>query len=328
MISSASLRRRALYGEPVSPPVTLNHHRIFVLPTHAGLLFGLMLIVMLLGAINYNNSLAHLLTFLLGSLGTVSLLHNYRNLAGLTISTAPTQPVFAGQPARFRLCLDNHDGPARYAVHLMLRVQNPVPRMPPLPHDVPADSPAWITLELPATRRGRLHSGPVTLSTRFPLGLFRAWTHLDLGLTCLVYPAPGLDADWQPFVSADASTAAGPASGPSGGTDDFVGLRSHAPGDSPRHIHWKAAARGQDLLTKRFAEASDDQAWLDWYSLPDHLDTEARLSALCRGILEAHAAGRPYGLRLPDREFSPAASDSHRLHCLEALALFGLADAP
>ena len=314
MASVGSIRHRALYGEKVDPPALLNHRRIFILPTQSGLLFGLLLVIMLLGAINYSNSLAHLLTFLLGSLGLVSMLHTYRNLSGLRISSSPSEPVFARDRAYYRLLLDNPGGPARYAITIKLAAQSSVVV------DIPPHTPRWLTLPLPAEHRGELFGGPVLLATRFPLGLFRAWTRLDLGMSCIVYPHP---------APADALRAAAGETDPGRGTetstlDDFVGLRPYIPGDSPRHIHWKAAARGRDLLTKQFTATAASDTWIDWYVLPSEWDTETRLSVLCRWVLDAHPRGHPYGLRLPAQQISPDQGEPHRGRCLEALAFFGL----
>jgi len=61
-------------------PVRLDLRRIFILPTRSGIIFGLILMAMLIGSINYNNSLGFLLTFTLVGLGLVSILHTFRNL--------------------------------------------------------------------------------------------------------------------------------------------------------------------------------------------------------------------------------------------------------
>ena len=54
----------------------LERWRIYILPTRAGLLFGLALFTMLLAAINYGLALGFALTFLLASVGLVSMLHD------------------------------------------------------------------------------------------------------------------------------------------------------------------------------------------------------------------------------------------------------------
>ncbi|MEX6784375.1 DUF58 domain-containing protein, partial [Pseudomonas aeruginosa] len=92
---------------PPASSVELNQRRVFILPTRQGGAFGLALLVMLLAAINYQNSLAYGLTFLLLSLGVVTILHTYRNLAGLRLTALGADPVFAGERAGFRVRLES-----------------------------------------------------------------------------------------------------------------------------------------------------------------------------------------------------------------------------
>ena len=168
------------------------------------------------------------------------------------------------------------------------------------------------------TRRGVLPLGRCTVSTRYPLGLFRAWAFIELPLACSVYPRPG------PARVPPQSPAYKPQqSGDKGrGVDDFVGFRPWRPGDSPRHVFWKAAARDQPLLVKQFGGDRADEVWLDWAALPD-MGTEARLSQLCRWIIDAQRNHQPFGLRLPGCEIAIDSGAPHRQRCLEALARFG-----
>ena len=70
---------------PPARAVQLNQRRIFILPTPRGLAFSVVLLLMLLAGINYQNSLAYGLTFLLLSVFHTAMLHTYRNLSGLMI---------------------------------------------------------------------------------------------------------------------------------------------------------------------------------------------------------------------------------------------------
>lgn len=70
-----------------------------ILPTRHGILF----VTLLLGSINYNNSLGYAFTFLLGGVGLVSILHAYRNLAGQRLTPGRARAVFAGQDGRFSI---------------------------------------------------------------------------------------------------------------------------------------------------------------------------------------------------------------------------------
>ena len=301
---------------PEAGPVVLTQRRVFILPTRQGLLFGVLLLLLLIGSINYNLSLGYLLTLLLAAMGIISMLHAFRNLAGLHVRPGKTEPVFAGGHASFAVYVDNHRTLHRYAIALTRNKQAPVFC------DVAQNASATAEVSVAAQRRGWLRPGRFTLFTRFPLGLFHAWSYVELDSRCLVYPRP--DSSKLPPPKPYSHTGTGHESGQ--GYDDFIGLRPHQPSDSPRHIAWKAAARDYGLLTKQFIDRADAELWLDWNDLPARLDDEARLSRLCRWVLDAEATGISYGLRLPDKELPLAYGEQHRHNCLEALALFGLQD--
>ena len=106
------------------------------------------------------------------------------------------------------------------------------------------------------------------------------------------------------------------------GSEDFVGLENYQLGESLRHIAWKQFAREQGLQTKHYADAIDDEMWLDWDALPG-MDKEARLSRLCAWALRFSESSQPYGLRLPGLELAPSTGRAHCDAILRELALFG-----
>jgi uncharacterized protein (DUF58 family) len=183
--------------------------------------------------------------------------------------------------------------------------------------DIPGESEVIATAAVPATRRGLLRAGRLTLYTRFPVGLYQAWSYLELDDHCVVYPRaapPGL-----PLPPSAANT--GEAVGSNAGREDFAGLRQYHPGDSSRHIAWKAVAREGVLLTKQFTGNAASELWLSLELAPQRLDTEGKLSCLTRWILDAHASGIAYGLKLPGTVIGIGCGEAHRERCLEALAL-------
>ncbi len=286
--------------------------QIYILPTRYGFLFALLVGAMLIGSINSANNLGFMLTFLLVGLGLVAMLHTWHNLLGLRLIAGRAEPVFAGQEACFQVGLENRRGGPRPGIQLELTGGQVVAT------DLAADASDVLALCLRAPERGRQALGRFVLSTRFPLGLLRAWTFVDLDMHCLVYPRPG--SQLEPPQAPDYSRSA---EGDRGvGADDFVGLRQYRPGDIPRHIDWKAAARERGLLVKQFGGDRADQRWLDWDALPG-LDVEARLSRLCRGVLTACDRQQEFGLRLPGVVIAPGRGQAHRHRCLAALALFG-----
>lgn len=302
-----------------SPALVLRFNRIYILPTRQGLGFAAAVCVMLLGAINYGNALGYALSFLLISTGLVSMLHAVRNLAGLRLTRLDCAPAFSGDQARFRLNVDNDDRRRRFAL---------LARLPPGKERHPGDDPVvYFTLdsddaravELPAIagERGWYSPGRVILATRFPFGWFRAWSRSDPGLRCLVYPRPAGEQ-----VLPDCERDEVGEHGKRGrGEDEFAGLREYQQGDSARRIHWKAVARDQGVPVKIFTGADAGEIVLRWQDVAG-ADTEARLSQLCRWVLDAAEGDLRYGLSLPGVDIPPDSGDTHRHRCLEALALY------
>jgi len=300
-----------LHG-PESGVIVLVQRRVFILPTRQGIAFAVSLIVMIIGSINYTLGLGFVLAFLLVALGVNAMIYTFRNIANLKLTQGRAPPVFAGSDAWFTVYIENEGGAGRCAIGLTQDRKRAVFV------DVPARSTIPTVLGIPASHRGILRPGRLTLFTRFPLGLFYAWAYLQLDMRCIVYPRPAEPGLPLPEAAASAGTGIERGSG----QEDFSGLRQYHVGDSPRHVAWKAAARDRGLLTKLFSGRAETELWLDWSQLPARFGVEERLSHLARWVLDAHAAGLTYGLRLPDQTVDMAAGDSQREHCLEALALY------
>ncbi|HEX7062470.1 MAG TPA: DUF58 domain-containing protein [Woeseiaceae bacterium] len=292
----------------------LKPRRIYILPTGVGLVFALMAFAMLLGSMNYNNNLSFALTFLLVSLGFVSMHQCQRNLVDLEIGFAGVDPVFAGRSLEFRIAVTNHARNPRHGLRLFADgTATEVIDLEPGESRV-------CPLSVATTRRGRVRLARFGIRSLYPFELFRAWAWLHMDLEGLVYPRPAEDAAPPP----PARTEHGHRQHDARGEEDFAGFRRFQAGDSPRHVAWKAFARSGELYSKQFAGADTSSQWLDFDGIPG-ADTERRLAVLARWIVDADRTHRDYGLRLPGTEFPPAHGDAHRHRCLEALALF---DAP
>lgn len=295
-------------------PVSVPRHRVYIVPTRFGYGYGLLLVVMLLGAMNYSNSMAFALTFLLAGLGLLGMHHTHANLLHIRLRIGRVQPVFAGEDARFEVLVENPTASARYTLALGW------PDDPPAAYvDVPAEgsSSAWLPLRAP--RRGWLRAPRFAVATEFPLGLLHAWTWLELDMNAVVYPRPADGGREPPQAAGDFGLSASERPG----VDEFIGLRGYAPGDMPRSIHWKSFAKLDVPQVKRFGETVARERLLDFSRLPE-LDTEARLSQLCRWVLDAENGREPYALALPGLRIEAGLGPSHRDACLRALALHGL----
>lgn len=304
----------------------LDRRRVYIFPTRAGFTLAAMLVIILLGAINYDNALAYLLAFLLGGLVMVAMLHTYRNLAGLGFDGARARPVFAGDTAEFACALTN-DLPAprlalglRYWPEGSTREQRRylarfITRFDLAPGELGA-----VPVTREALQRGWLPLRRLRVDSTYPLGILRTWAYFATDAAALVYPAPRGNL---PLPRTD-SAHAGVSQVLTAGSDDYAGMRAYVPGDPVRAIAWKTLARAQPLMVKRFHGTASARVWLAWSALAAVENPEARLSQLTAWVLAASREGYAFGLELPGTRIDYGQGDAHRDACLRALALHGL----
>lgn len=297
---------------PVGGAVTLDRRHLYILPTRGGIGFGLLLLTMLLTSLNYDLSLGFGLTFLLTGMGMACMWMAYRNLLDLSIAAAEVQNGFAGQRVGFGLRVRNDQPGARIGIEATVRGGLPGDSL-----TLDGTGSGVLLIQLPAPRRGSLALPRVTLSSRFPFGLFRVWSHADLPMSALVYPTP--EASPPPAPVAHHDDDEGPADAALPSDDAIDSLRRYRQGDPLHRIAWKHSARTGHLLTRSGQAARQPSCWLDWHTLPTQLGSEARLSRLCAWVLAA-GDGVELGLRLPGVEIAPGRGAAHRRACLEALA--------
>ncbi len=288
----------------------LNQRRIYILPTKRGLGFGLLIMLLALIAFVYNNNLAYMLAFLLASVFFITILHTYRSLAGLTVQQGATTNVFAGEAAGFGVNIDNPTPVERPA--LQVSMNEAVEHF-----NLDSQSKIRLTLYQLTRTRGWHAASTVTVSSSYPLGLFRAWSPVRFNSKALVYPKPASQEIPFPESLSDKDQQGRYKKG----GDDFYGLQSYQAGDPLKHLHWKAYAKGLGLFTKQYGGQSSAEIWLDYEHAPG-LSVEERLSYLCRWVIDAEHAGLTYGFTLPGLRISPNSGIAHYRQCLEALALF------
>ena len=301
-----------------------KRQRVYIFPTLQGIVYSMMLFVMLLGAINYNNSMAYMLCFLLTSLALVCMLHTYRNLSGLIISTARPKAVFTGQLALFPIQIDNRLGLEKFSIQIenakvnkkKLKKKEEIKKVF---LGVNAQEQLTIYYPIQSHQRGILKSKRLKISTNFPLGLFIAWAYIQPEHSCLIYPSPRGQKQFPLYTLKEDDTDYGSQSG----TDDFAGFRKYRAGDPVHSIAWKAFAKEQGLLVKQFSGKGSQTLILNWESVSHINDIESRLSQLCYWVILADQSSHHYGLEIPSISIEPSHGTHHKELCLKTLACYG-----
>lgn len=300
---------------PPAQQIFLNRSNIFIFPSRFGFLYlSLCLALFVLGT-NYQNNLILLLGFFLLALMLVSLFASYLNFSGLILQLGKLNNSYADTPILFPIWLDTQEQSKAGKIHFAW-------------YGNKAESAAEldsltnpVTLSITPYKRGVFSPPRLTLSSYYPLGLFRCWTHLAFNAQVVVYPTP-IAKPW-PLTTKHSETQGEHAALQSSqglGQDDFDSLTEYQQGQPLYHVAWKQAAKGQGLLSKKFAAQVQQSGWLVLATAGK--DLEENLSRLCFSCLELDAKGWVFGLQLPGKEIPPGKGQAHLQACLTALAMF------
>ncbi|MHA3775054.1 hypothetical protein ACXR0O_26330 [Verrucomicrobiota bacterium sgz303538] len=284
-----------------------------VLPNRSATGLAAVLLAMWYAGASQSNGAAYLLCFVVASLGLMSLPHTWANLRGVTLRSGPIKPVFVGEQLVVPLIAQVASRRKHFAIDAKITSSATDVRFPA----ISATEMARAEALMPAVKRGVFDLIAVQLRSSFPLGFFTARRWAEIRQKHVVYPEPvgGLPLP----LTFDPAQETGEGSRSEG--DDYAGVRNWIPGESMRHIDWKAVSRGLPLMTKQWTSEAGHRLVFDWDALPQ-LHIEARLSQFARWIVDAEGLGYAYGLRLPGQRIAPGQGEAHFHRCLHALAVF------
>jgi uncharacterized protein (DUF58 family) len=304
------------HNPPSFDRIKLHNRRLYILPTRFGYLFAVMLVMLFLAAINYQNSMGFVLTFMLTALAIVSLWQTHQNILGLDVNLQIPKPVFAGERCELNFEISHSSNLSRYAIGIQYADQTPVYLT------IEPNSHAKAVIKVPSTKRGQFKPKGLTVFTRYPTGLLHAWGWLKFDIPIVIYPKPLASSALQHnrLEQRDGGATIHIIDG-----DDFAGLREHREGESLRHVSWKAYAQGKGLLTKTFQGDALPSLWIDWFQLK-HDSIESKLSEMTALVLLANANNQKYGVKLPNITIEKQLGAAHKKACLLAITTFKLVD--
>lgn len=315
----------AMRRHPPRASHTLVQRNLYVLPSKAGGMLGLTLLVLLVASINFQLNLGYALAFLVTGSALSSLWMAYRNLHGLHVQLGALTPVFQGERVTVPLMLhttSRHSQRPGVSV-AMQRAQGPLAWVHT---DVPASQTTTLELGCVPHQRGWQRVPCVVMESRFPLGVFRIWSYWQPDARVLVYPAPETPA---PAIQWADTQPAGSPPWPSAATAEHDGVRSYQRGDALRSLVWKKAATAWatgsgDLVVRNGQQPQAPSLWLQ-ANATGLADPEAQIARLTAWVLHAHDQHWQWGLQLPSGQtLAPAAGAQHLQACLAALAVDGM----
>jgi uncharacterized protein (DUF58 family) len=290
---------------------------LYIVPTAPGWGFGALVFALLVGSLNFKVNLGFLLTFLLFTVGFMSIYLTFQNLNQLDIHCVGDDAIFMGQTATFtcQLSVPNQrkrfsiavyqQGDPKHPWHLLDRV-----------HVVPKQ-PTELSFSVPTEKRGLVSAPLLQVKTVYPFGIWRVWGYFYPQATVLVYPKP---------EDNKAAILEQLPEHQQAGDDEFSGIRPYQKGDSASRIAWKLFFRTGQMFTRLYDPLPEnhpsDSVVFDYDLLPNTLNKEEKLSRLCRLVLEASQMRLEYTLKLPNETNLMGEGKEHEQNCLKALALF------
>lgn len=313
MFSFKSFKERINQRIPRNSRVTLNRKQIFIFPTKFGFIYIGMCFVLFIMAMNFENSLVYIMLFWLISMFISTMILTWRNLDQLHLRNAGSQPIFASDEATFGITIESL-AKAHHSLWLSTKDSSNFV-------DCAEKSSCTTYLFVPETQRGRVRLPRFTVETTYPLGIFRAWSYVDLDQTTLCYPRPlASELQYHNPVDNDDSDYLENSTSKKRGVDNFDELKNYEAGDAISRIDWKAYAKGNGLLVKTFTEQASKEIWLNERDFTGDLET--RLSQMCYWVLELSKNNQRFGIVLGNDSIGPDSTDIHTKKCLEALALY------
>jgi len=286
----------------------LSQRNIYIFPTSAGFSFLGLLVLMLVTAINYQNSLVYLLTFFLGSIFFISIWMCFLNLSGLEVSTVDVARNFEGDDSIYLLCFNSPD-------HIPIGLMAGVSKQNMGHVLFNTEGLHKHSLRVDHENRGVHRLERLRLESRFPFGFIIAWTWLKLDAELIVYPKP-IFGTKNPVGSLDAVNVNAQLK-----SDQVEDLKAYQSGDPSSRIIWKKYAAKDELVVRDVEHAVYNSDWVSWSDY-DTNNLEAKLSYLCDEVCRLSHHQQRFGFNIPGARFEPETGAQHRQKCLDALALY------
>lgn len=295
----------------------LNMRSVFILPSAFGWMYlGLCICLFLLGT-NYQNNVMLLLCFLLVAIFLLNLHASFWNFARLNLSLSAIPSGYQGDhvEAKLKLTDVNAQSPRFNGVLLVSEHKNV--------NSLSFDCQNHTEIKLPVVlaKRGVYRLPRITLSSLYPFGLYKCWTHIDFDRQLIVYPRP-IQAELTLLsLQQENDDSEGGSLVTVSGSDDFSGLKPYVKGDSLNRISWKHVAKQQQWVSKSF---ESETSVIGWLKLPmvSTTDLEIALSKLTYQINICTRQNITYGLDLGVVKIEPGNGELHRKNCLIALARY------
>lgn len=309
----------------IADTISLEQRSTYILPTKAGFLMMFIIMLMMIASTNYQNNLAFLLTFLVSSIGIVSIVFTFKNLQGVMFELGKNQPVFSGGLLHLNFFVSSQSG----SPHSGIAVGFDKDSLFYL--DLPSSTnktkvKKLFILSIEVNKRGWFFAPKIYATSCFPFGLLKVWCWFKFKSPILVYPQP-INPD-ENILGKTANQELDDSTNQSVLEDlEYDGNNAYKLGDPISRVDWKATAKERGMYVKTFSSLTANDSAFNWDDFR-HIEDELRLSYLCFMVLKASQNKQTFSLSLPSHFVASDSGELHLKKCLSILALYKSNESP
>lgn len=293
-----------------------QRQRIYIVPTVFGFISGLLVLGVAIFASATNSAAALVLCAILLLAGMLAIFQTNITVSQIKLLRLESEDVPAGHAVPLRVTLLNYSKQRKYMLNVGVAHsfwssnKNTV-----LIESIDAGSSSEVLMYLPAHSRGVYGVPTLTVSSKFPLGVCRAWLHLKEPKDFVVYPEP----KGESRQVVDPHQFGGDRRIQLRDDSDFWGHRAYRQGDSLMHVDWKAHARGRGMQTKQFSFGTTPSRAI---RLADaHGESlETKLQQVSLWVHDAYEKDEAFSVELPMRTLSAGQGTKQFRMAMRALA--------
>jgi len=286
--------------------------------TRSGAVFTAGILAVGLAAVNTGNNLLFLLLGALLGLVALSGILSEQMVRPISLVRSVPRGVPVGEPARIRYDVTNRG--SRLPVYTIELREAGLPGAAFAPV-VPPGETLTIRNDPVFIQRGTVLLDAVVVATAFPFGLFRKERDLSLPGELVVWPSTHRPVRALTLPGDRSREKGSRASMRAVHRGDYRSMREYRPGDDPRDVHWKAAARSGALMVREYEGEESPGIWvcLDAAAPPGE-DAERAVEIAAAIAARTLREGREVGFATQLRIHHPGKGEAHLEGILDTLA--------
>ena len=241
-----------------------NKKNIYIFPTFFGFQLGFFLFFCLLASTIYQNNFSLLIFIILFFIFFISILLTFQNIQNISFGAKPEMLIEQQYIELIKIHAENHDDMKKINLYFKLNESETNKDL-----DKGLN---FFELRAQFNDRGVFKLPALNAFTKFPFGIIKSWTYVNLDTQIFVYPKPKHPPKPIGYYMLDFNIDK------KRDNFDFSHVDEYKQGDSLSKVAWKISSAKNKMFTKKFnSENFDKKVLIDFDQMHPHEEFETRL---------------------------------------------------